>query len=100
MSSFSSALIRSGRSRAMVRTMRAVARAPDHPLHRSRHQLALLTEQGAVRPEDEAGAGERPAVPLDYADDEVNAVVSGPRAEELGCRSRHLDGALEQAAEI
>ena len=70
------------------------------PHHRRRHELAVLAEQGAVRPEDRRRAVERPALPLDHADHEMDAVVPGDGADPIGRRSRHLDGALEVAAEL
>ena len=62
--------------------------------------LRCLPEQGAVGAEDERRAVQRPAVPLDHADDEMDGVVSGHRADGLGRLSGHLDGALEEAAEF
>ena len=62
--------------------------------------LRCLPEQGAVGAEHQRRAVQGAAVPLDHADDEVDGVVPGHRADGLGGRSGHVDGALEQAAEL
>ena len=62
--------------------------------------LRCLPSSGAVRPEDQRRAVQRPAVPLDHADDEMDGAVLGDLADELGGRPRHFDGALEESAEF
>ena len=55
---------------------RAVAKAPDQPLHRGRHHLAVEAEQRAVGGEEQHGAVERAAGALDYADDDIHAMLA------------------------
>ena len=66
------------------RQRRAVALAPEAPLGRGRHQLAVVGDQAVVRVEEHRGAVQRPAVPLDHAGDEVDVELSG----ELGQAAR------------
>ena len=60
------------------RHRRAVAEAPDEPLGRGRHQLAVLAQQAAVRSEEQDRAIKRPTVAFDHADDEVSTKRPGP----------------------
>jgi len=50
---------------------RAVALPPDQPFAGRRHQLAVLAEEFAVRPEEQHRAIKRAAVALDRAGDEM-----------------------------
>ena len=58
------------------RQRRAVAEAPDHPLHRRRHELAVLAEQRAVRAEEQrrAVAGAELAL-MNPADHDAHAAM-------------------------
>ena len=58
------------------RHRRAVAEAPDQPLRRGRHDLAVLAEIAAVGREEQHRAVERAAVAFDDADHEIDAVGS------------------------
>src|SRR4029077_4491145 len=51
---------------------RAVAIAPDEALRSSRHELAVLAEESAIRREKEDGAIESACVAFHDANDEVN----------------------------
>jgi hypothetical protein len=53
---------------------RAVAEAPDQPLGRRGHNLAVLAQVGAVWCEEQDRAIERPAGALDDPDNEINSV--------------------------
>src|SRR5262245_12874251 len=79
---------------------RAIAEAPEEPLQRGGHQLAVLAEERAVRAEEQGGAVKRAAVALDHPGGQKQPGAPRSAAEPCGFRPGHQYRSLEVAAEL
>ena len=53
----------------------AVAKPPDQPFHRCRHQFAVFSHQFTLRREKQNGTIEGPDIPFNHTDGQIHAVV-------------------------
>src|SRR5260370_9486430 len=72
----------------------AIAKTPHQPLGSGWHYLAMLAQVETVGCEEQCGTIEGASVPLDDANDEVDAVASGRSAECVNCRTGNIHAAL------
>src|ERR1700733_1482244 len=79
------------------REPRAVALAPDHPLVKSRRDLAPLQLERAVGVEHELGVVKRAVIALVDSEHDDRAVLARRRRDPIGLRAGRRDGVLIEA---